>query len=95
MWIGIFCGGFFTVMLMMFRVKGAIIFGILLVSIISWPRGTPVTYFPYTELGDRMFDFFKKVVTFHPIEKILTVQEWNISGYGGQFGPGLHHLSLR
>jgi AGZA family xanthine/uracil permease-like MFS transporter len=33
-----------------------------------------------------MFDFFKKVVTFHPIEKILVVQEWDISGYGGQFG---------
>ncbi|KAK5274290.1 hypothetical protein LTR96_000890 [Exophiala xenobiotica] len=86
MWIGIFCGGFFTVLLMMFRVKGAIIFGILLVSIISWPRGTPVTYFPYTELGDSMFDFFKKVVAFHPIQNILVVQEWNISGYGGQFG---------
>jgi AGZA family xanthine/uracil permease-like MFS transporter len=40
MWIGIFCGGFLTVFLMMFRVKGAIIMGILLVSIISWPRGT-------------------------------------------------------
>ena len=39
MWIGIFCGGILTVLLMMFRVKGAIIFGILLVSIISWPRG--------------------------------------------------------
>ncbi|OCT49167.1 putative xanthine/uracil permease [Cladophialophora carrionii] len=92
MWIGIFCGGLFTVLLMLFRVKGAIIFGILLVSIISWPRGTeganqkPVTYFPYTDLGDSMFDFFKKVVTFHPIEKILVVQEWDISGYGGQFG---------
>ncbi|EXJ86943.1 MFS transporter, AGZA family, xanthine/uracil permease [Capronia epimyces CBS 606.96] len=86
MWIGIFCGGFFTVMLMLFRVKGAIIFGILLVSIISWPRPTPVTYFPHTDLGDSMFDFFKKVVTFHPIEKILTVQKWDVSGYGGQFG---------
>lgn len=86
MWIGIFCGGILTVLLMTYRVKGAIIFGILLVSIISWPRPTPVTYFPHTELGDSMFDFFRKVVTFHPIEKILAVQEWNISGYGGQFG---------
>ena len=40
MWIGIFCGGFFTVLLMLFRIKGAIIFGILLVNIISWPRET-------------------------------------------------------
>lgn len=86
MWIGIFLGGFLTVMLMMYRVKGAIIAGILLVSIISWPRPTPVTYFPHTPVGDDMFDFFKKVVTFHPIEKILNVQRWDISGYGGQFG---------
>lgn len=86
MWIGIFCGGFLTVLLMLYRVKGAIIFGILLVSIISWPRPTSVTYFPHTELGDSAFDFFKKVVTFHPITKILAVQEWNISEYKGQWG---------
>jgi AGZA family xanthine/uracil permease-like MFS transporter len=89
MWIGIFCGGMFTPVLIMFRVKGAIIAGILLVSIISWPRGTSVTYFPYTDLGDSMFDFFKKVVTFHPIEKTLVAQRWDISGYGGQFGLAL------
>lgn len=86
MWIGIFCGGMFTVLLMLYRVKGAIIAGILLVSIISWPRPTPVTYFPYTALGDDMFDFFKQVVTFHPIQRILAVQEWDVSAYGGQFG---------
>jgi AGZA family xanthine/uracil permease-like MFS transporter len=86
MWIGIFCGGLFTVMLMLYRVKGAIIAGILLVSIISWPRSTPVTYFPHTELGDDAFDFFKKVVTFHPIKSVLNVNRWDISGHGGQFG---------
>lgn len=86
MWIGIFLGGLLTVMLMMYRVKGAIIFGILFVSIISWPRPTNVTYFPHDPLGDSRFDFFKKVVTFHPISKILTVQEWNISDYAGRWG---------
>lgn len=89
MWIGIFCGGIFTVMLMLYRVKGAIIAGILLVSIISWPRGTEVTYFPYTPVGDDSFNFFKRVVDFHPIGKILNVQEWNIGEYGGQFGLAL------
>lgn len=89
MWIGIFCGGILTVILTMFRFKGAIIIGILLVSIISWPRTTPITYFPYTEVGDAQFDFFKKVVTFHPIKKTLNVQEWNVSEYGGQFGLAL------
>ncbi|KAI8956659.1 hypothetical protein F5Y11DRAFT_353423 [Daldinia sp. FL1419] len=86
MWIGIFCGGVLTVLLMMYRVKGAIVAGILLVSIISWPRGTSVTYFPYTALGDDAFDFFKQVVDFHKISKTLTVQRWDISEYGGQFG---------
>ncbi|TXT15532.1 hypothetical protein VHUM_00035 [Vanrija humicola] len=86
MWIGIFCGGIFTVMLMMFRVKGAIIFGILLVSIISWPRSTPVTNFPHTPLGDDAFDFFKKVATFHPIKHTLNVLDFNIKEHGGQFG---------
>jgi len=86
MWLGIMLSGIMVVILQMYRVKGAIIMGILLVSIISWPRPTPVTYFPYTELGNSAFDFFKQVVTFHPIGRILNVQRWDISEYGGQFG---------
>jgi AGZA family xanthine/uracil permease-like MFS transporter len=89
MWIGIFCGGVFTVMLMMYRVKGAIIAGIILVSVISWPRTTPVTYFPHTELGDSKFEFFKKVVDFHQIKHVLNVQHWNIGENSGQFGLAL------
>lgn len=89
MWIGIFCGGIFTVMLMLYRVKAAILMGIILVSIISWPRGTPVTNFPDTPLGDSNFDFFKQVVTFHPITRTLAVQQWDISGYGSQFALAL------
>ncbi|KAL6159098.1 hypothetical protein ACJBU6_03189 [Exserohilum turcicum] len=86
MWIGIFCGGILTVMLMLYRVKGAIIIGILLVSIISWPRPTSVTYFPHTPTGDSAFEFFKQVVTFHPIKRILAVQEWDVSAHAGQWG---------
>ena len=90
MWLGIFCGGIFTAFLMMYRIKGAIIAGILLVSIISWPRDSPVTAFPHTPLGDSSFDFFKKVVTFHPIEHVLVAQDWNITGSnGGQFAVAL------
>ncbi|TAQ90447.1 hypothetical protein B7494_g1259 [Chlorociboria aeruginascens] len=90
MWIGIFCGGIFTAFLMMYRVKGAIIAGILLVSIISWPRDTPVTYFAHTTIGDSSFNFFKKVVTFHPIERVLVAQDWNITGgNSGQFALAL------
>lgn len=89
MWVGIFCGGVFTAMLMMYRVKGAIIAGIILVSIISWPRTTELTYFPYTPLGNNSFDFFKKVVDFHQIKHTLNVQEWKVAEYGGQFGLAL------
>lgn len=86
MWIGIFCGGILTAVLLTYRVKGAIIAGIALVSIISWPRPTSVTYFPHTALGDDRFDFFKKVVSFHRIKETLTAQDWNVGGANGQFG---------
>ncbi|RPD56806.1 xanthine/uracil permease [Lentinus tigrinus ALCF2SS1-7] len=70
MWLGIFVGGVFTVFLMLYRVKGAILIGIFLTSIISWPRTTVVTYFPHTDAGNASFDFFKKVVTFWPLKYV-------------------------
>lgn len=69
-WLGVFAGGFLTVLMMMYRIRGAFIIGILLVSIISWPRSTPVTLFPHTSIGDANFDFFKKVVSFRPVNYI-------------------------
>ncbi|KAI5924640.1 xanthine/uracil permease family protein-like protein [Camillea tinctor] len=80
MWIGIFVGGIFVAFLMAFRVKSAIIIGIGLVSIISWPRNTPFTYFPYTEAGEARYEFFKQGVAFHPIQSTLAVQQWNLDG---------------
>lgn len=55
---------------MIYRVRGAILIGIFLVSIISWPRPTPVTLFPYTPAGDVAFDYFKQVVSFRKLEKV-------------------------
>jgi AGZA family xanthine/uracil permease-like MFS transporter len=69
-------------------VKGAIIAGIGLVSIISWPRDTPITYFPHNAIGDSNFEFFKQVVSFHKISKTLNVLEWDIGGASSQFGLG-------
>lgn len=86
MWLGIFCGGFLIAILMLYRIKGAIIIGTLFVSCISWPRGTVVTFFPDTTAGNDSFDFFRQVVSFHKISKTLGVQQWDISGYGSQFG---------
>lgn len=79
----------FTAFLMMYRVKGAIIAGIALVSIISWPRPTEVTYFPYTSIGNDRFDFFKKVAYFHGIEKTLNVLHWDVGSVSGEFGLAL------
>ncbi|KAI0021866.1 xanthine/uracil permease family protein-like protein [Xylariomycetidae sp. FL0641] len=90
MWIGIFLGGVFVAFLMAFKVKSAIIIGISLVSILSWPRNTSFTYFPYTEDGEARFDFFKQVVAFHPIENVLAVQQWDLQGTSGaQFALAL------
>ncbi|KAL6862319.1 permease [Trichoderma novae-zelandiae] len=80
MWLAIFCGGILTAFLMAFRVKYALVIGIALVSIISWPRNTPVSYFPYTPEGDSRFSFFKQIITWHPLSKILNQLDWSLDG---------------
>jgi adenine/guanine/hypoxanthine permease len=88
-WIGICCGGMVTGLLMMYRVKGAIFYGIAIVSIMSWPRGTSFTAFPYTAAGQEGFDFFKKVVGFHPIQHTLAAAQWDLSAAGPKFALAL------
>ncbi|KAI1436018.1 xanthine/uracil permease family protein-like protein [Xylaria sp. CBS 124048] len=99
MWIGIFVGGIFVAFLMAFKVKSAIIIGIGLVSILSWPsvlpidnlrywltdfsRNTSFTYFPYTTEGENRYEFFRQIIAFHPIETTLAVQQWNLQGTSG------------
>jgi AGZA family xanthine/uracil permease-like MFS transporter len=48
-----------------------------------------VTYFPYTELGDHRWQFFKKVVYFHPIDQTLNTLDWNVSQAPGHFALAL------
>ncbi|KAF9064752.1 xanthine/uracil permease [Rhodocollybia butyracea] len=79
MWLGIFLGGILTILLMLYRVRGAILIGIFLVSVISWPRTTSVTLFPHGADGDVLFDYFKQVVTFQPLSKIGNVLDYNYS----------------
>jgi len=64
---------------MIYRIKGALLIGIFLTSIISWPRPTAVTYFPHTPAGDNLFNFFKQVVTFHPLQHIGNALDHNYS----------------
>ena len=85
MWMGILLGGILTAYLMAYRFKLAIVIGIACVSIVSWPRDTPFTFFPYTDLGNQKFDYFKRVVGFHPIRKTLVAQDWDISSAGSEF----------
>lgn len=63
MWVGIFAGGVLTAFLLLYRVKGALLWPIFLVAITSWPRSTEVTAFPHNEIGDDNFNFFKTVVS--------------------------------
>ncbi|KAF4348979.1 hypothetical protein F8388_010007 [Cannabis sativa] len=54
---------------LMRNIKGSMIYGILFVTLVSWFRNTSVTYFPSNPLGDTKFEYFKKVVDFHEIQK--------------------------
>ncbi|KAF9096887.1 hypothetical protein BGX29_008370 [Mortierella sp. GBA35] len=77
-WMGLM--GFVIISVcLLFRVKGAVLVGILVVSILSWFRGTSFTYFPYTPAGDAKFDYFKKVVTFHPIQTTIAKMDFNLN----------------
>ncbi|KAJ2782793.1 hypothetical protein H4R18_002065 [Coemansia javaensis] len=81
-WLGVM-GLVVIGVLMLYRVRGAVLAGILLVAAISWPRPTAVTYFPHTPAGDEAFAFFKKVATFHPIKDTLARYHWDLSS--GEF----------
>lgn len=53
-------------------------------------RNTPFTYFPDTVEGDARFEFFRQVVSFHPITHTLNAQQWDLSGsYGSSFALAL------
>ncbi|KAI8879638.1 hypothetical protein K501DRAFT_226207 [Backusella circina FSU 941] len=66
-----FLGLILMSLLLMFRVRGAILMAIVAIAITSWPRNSPITYFPYTDSGNNMFDYFKKVVTVHNLDAVL------------------------
>ncbi|KAL3512610.1 hypothetical protein ACH5RR_025327 [Cinchona calisaya] len=53
---------------LMKEIKGSMIYGILFVTLISWIRGTSVTFFPNTLVGDKNYEYFKKVIDFHTIK---------------------------
>jgi len=54
-------------------------------------RNTPLTYFPATDSGQERWDFFKKVVAFHPIKHTLVQQQWDLGSgqVAGRFAIAL------
>lgn len=85
MWLGFLAGGVLTAILITHRVPGAMMIGILVVSICSWPRGTSLTYFTHTAEGDSRFDFFTNVVEVPSIKRTLLLQDWDLSSEGWHF----------
>ncbi|KAI5664980.1 hypothetical protein M9H77_24303 [Catharanthus roseus] len=69
-WLGA-VGFVITSYCLMKNIKGSMIYGIVFVTFISWFRGTAVTFFPHTPLGDKMFEYFKKVADFHKIGSMV------------------------
>lgn len=79
-WLGVMLGGIFTALMLLYRVKGAFLIGILLVSIVSWPRNTSVTLFPHTSAGDDRFNYFKQVANWNGLG-LLGPKNIDWSGY--------------
>uniref|UniRef100_A0A0D9ZXJ9 Adenine/guanine permease AZG1 n=1 Tax=Oryza glumipatula TaxID=40148 RepID=A0A0D9ZXJ9_9ORYZ len=64
------------------NVKGAMIYGILFVTFISWPRNTAVTVFPDTPAGDESFGYFKKVFDVHRIQSTAGALDFRGARHG-------------
>ncbi|KAI3705683.1 hypothetical protein L1987_75924 [Smallanthus sonchifolius] len=66
-WLGVV--GFVIISYCLIKnVKGAMIYGIVFVTAVSWFRNTEVTAFPQTPAGDSAYEYFKKVVDVHKIQ---------------------------
>ncbi|KAM1020346.1 hypothetical protein ACFX13_042326 [Malus domestica] len=64
------------------NVKGAMIYGIVFVTAVSWFRNTKVTAFPNTDAGDSAYEYFKKVVDIHTIESTAGALSFKSIGKG-------------
>ncbi|KAJ3699588.1 hypothetical protein LUZ61_003293 [Rhynchospora tenuis] len=67
---------------LIYRVKGAIIYGIIFVTAISWFRGTSVTAFPNTPAGNEAYSYFKNVVDVHHIKSTAFALKFGSMGKG-------------
>jgi len=65
-----------------YRNRSAFVVGIGFITVISWFRGTEITYFPYTVEGDARFDYFKQVVRIERIDKLLAPFTGDLNNVG-------------
>lgn len=65
-WLGI-VGLFIIAYCLVKNIKGAMIYGIVFVTVVSWFRNTLVTIFPDTVSGNSAYQYFKKIVDVHAI----------------------------
>ncbi|KAJ8753827.1 hypothetical protein K2173_000081 [Erythroxylum novogranatense] len=75
------------------NVKGAMIYGILFVTVISWFRHTSVTAFPDTESGNLSFQNFRKVINLPVIKKtagVLSFKDINKGRFWGALATFLY-----
>ncbi|XP_071691217.1 adenine/guanine permease AZG1-like, partial [Rutidosis leptorrhynchoides] len=70
LWLGII-GLMITAYGLVKKVKGAMIYGIIFVTVISRFRGTSVTEFPNTELGNSAYEYFKQVIDVQSIKTTM------------------------
>lgn len=70
-WLGLL-GMMIIAVALGYRSKLSFIYGIALVTIVSWFRNTAVTYFPDDDAGNARFDYFKKVVDVTGLDMIIT-----------------------
>ncbi|KAI3748904.1 hypothetical protein L6452_12323 [Arctium lappa] len=66
LWLGVV--GFVIIAYCLVKnIKGAMIYGIVFVTAVSWFRNTQVTVFPQTPAGDSAYEYFKQIVDVHKI----------------------------
>ncbi|XP_058110581.1 adenine/guanine permease AZG1 [Magnolia sinica] len=80
-WLGIV--GFVIIAYCLIKdVKGAMIYGVVFVTAVSWFRNTSVTVFPDTDTGNSAYRYFKKVVDVHKIESTAGALSFKGMGQG-------------
>lgn len=80
-WLGIL-GMIIIAVALGYRSKLSFIYGIALVTIVSWFRNTAVTYFPDDDAGNARFDYFQKVVDITGLDMIITPFTSDLAGAG-------------